>query len=147
MNVNMSTLLALLILAVVPSPDTLRERFDVIEINHVFHVCEEDDSLKYHHQFTQALFLDFDWHRGTHVIEAWRMVQSSSDTKPRMWPVYCHAKGCWQMEFWDGEKLRSVEAGTFRETSADFDREVSERQLLPAERRRELRTAIQQRSK
>jgi hypothetical protein len=127
------TTLLLLLLTTIPHDGLLRESFDAMEINHVHAYCEETD--QYTYQFTQLLFLDFDREHGTHVIEAWRMQRSSGGDKRFADPELNHRTGLWELRFED----RRITAQAFRETSADFDVEVREREKLPAGRRRELR--------
>jgi hypothetical protein len=127
-------LLALLTLATLPHDGTLNERFDCLEINHVY--CYHEETETYSYTFTQLLFLDFDRQHGTHVIEAWKMQRSSSDGRKQFPdPCYNWDKGCWEVRFED----RVIEADAYRETSADFDWEVTSRDVFPVWYRRDLR--------
>lgn len=136
----MIVLLALLLAGIAvfarePSPDVVREHCDVLERNEVWTYCEADDT--YSLCFAQLLFRNWDEQRGTHEIDAWRITRSSGETKDRIGLLHSGGSvtACW----WDGDRLRIVEAGSYWETSADFDREVAERNQLPERYRRNLR--------
>jgi hypothetical protein len=128
-------LFALLTLATLPHDGTLNERFDCMDLNHVYSYDEENDTNCY--TFTQLLFYKFDDQQGTHVIEAWKMQRSqSSGNKQFADPCYNWDKGVWEVRI----ENRVIEATAFRETSADFDIEVRERDFFPVWYRRDLRT-------
>lgn len=133
----MRMMFALLLLTTNPAPDVLRESYCVIERNEVWTLCEDEPP---RFNFAQILFRNFDWHRGTHEIEAWRMTRSGDEKRDRI-TLIRHGHGV-TATWMDGDKLRVVEGGSYRETAADFDIEVIERERLPGQRR-DLRQPVQ----
>jgi hypothetical protein len=129
-------MLLLALLSILPHDTASRDTFDVAEINHVHSWSainhengDVDHELKY--TFTQILLRR--WNGEQHVIEAWRM------QKPGMQPTYSHTSGRYELRWHDGQTERVIYARSLGETSADFDREVTERNCHPKEWRRELR--------
>lgn len=121
-----------------PRQDVLREQVDAIECNSLYSYCEETEL--YNLTFSQLIFRKWDWYAGTHVIEAWRMQRTSTDTKDKIEVRYNRNTGMYEATWFDGNALRIVEARTFYETASDYDVEVNERLNLPVHLRRELRT-------
>jgi hypothetical protein len=120
------TLLALLLLSIVPRDDTVRESVDLIELNHTFNENGEPnlDQLIYYH-----------WHRDRFEVIAWRMLRS-----PLMIPYRDHANGGYTAVWVDDrDTLRVVRSKDFRESWTQYDVELLERNVLPRELRRELR--------
>lgn len=120
-----------------PEPSTLREHVDLMEVNHHY-----DDSGRL--VFDQLLFRD--WHSGDgmHHLRAWRMIKPGSDSRqsiqsPPMLPRYSQAHGVWVVEWFDDGKHRRVTATAYRESWTQYDPELTEREFLPKEKRRELR--------
>ena len=64
---------------------------------------------------------------------------SGSRNQPAQLPRFEHARGIWVCEWFDGGVQRRVEAITVRESWTQYDPELTEREYLPKEKRRELR--------
>lgn len=130
--------LLLTILAILPIDSAVREHFDQIEIQDVFgwsakELENGDTTHELKFTFTQILFRNWNDHTGTHEIEAWKMC------KPPLTPHYSHARGLWEIRFFDGDTERIITTRSLVETSSDFDSEVTERASYPKENRRDLR--------
>jgi hypothetical protein len=120
-------MLAILLLAILPhEPDTLVERVDVIELNHVYCPLTGRETL--------AQIIYWRWHdeHSTHHVAAWRLLQ-------RMARVRRHDSE-WIETREDGEVRREIHAKQFRETWSLHDPELFDRVALPIELRRGLRT-------
>lgn len=123
---NAATFIAAVLLLLVPQPSIIvRDRVDVIEINH-FH----DDEAK--QVFEQLLFWDWCDRRGCLHIADWRL------SKGAIRPHYDYARGEWLATWTDGTTLREVKASGFRETWTQHDPELEDRAKWPQERRRKL---------
>jgi hypothetical protein len=113
--------------AILPVTDTvLRDACDLIEVNHFF-----DDQGRL--VFDQAIFYDWSAGDSRYNVRAWRLVKHSSQLPQREWPSGYSA--LWQ----DGEVTRRVWLQAIRETFTQYDPELLEREVLPKEKRRELR--------
>jgi hypothetical protein len=110
----------------IPVMDVPRDRVDLIEINH-FH--DEQGRLV----FEQVLFYEWSAHQERHQVLAWRLLKTSAQR-----PRHDLATGDYIALWNDGETLREVRAGAFRETWTQYDPELVDREFLPKERRREL---------
>lgn len=112
-------MIAILLLAVIPTQEVITDTVDLVEVNHFF-----DDNAK--PVFTQLIWYNWDGERFR--VVAWRMSQGQ-----RMRPV---KSGCqWVARWRDGETERQVIALSFRETWTQFDPELREREWLPKEKR------------
>jgi hypothetical protein len=113
---------------ITPQEDVSRDRVDLVEVNHFY-----DDVGR--HVFDQVIF--YDWSPGDcrHVVRAWRMVKKPHQLPQRNWTDDTYT-ATWN----DGEVLREVRAATMRESWTQYDPELVEREYLPKEKRRELRT-------
>lgn len=120
-------ILLLFLISILPSPEPLRERCDRIEVNHFY---DDDRRLV----FDQLLFWDWSHDAGRFQLRAWRMVKS-----PGAIPQYSHSRRCWQSNWYDGDLWRCVEAECVTETWTQYDPELTDREFLPKEHRRELR--------
>ena len=130
-------MIALLMLCVVPLDSCARDSFDVVEVQAFYSWCgseQENGDVDYHLKpvFCQLLFRRWDYERGEHVIEAWRMV------KPSMAYQYVHSRGVHEIRWFDGEIERVVQCRSVVFSAADFDSEVQERVSYPREWRRDL---------
>jgi hypothetical protein len=120
----------LLLIAILPRLDgPVCERVDLIEVNH-----HHDENCRL--IMTQQIF--YEWNRGRYDVIAWRMVKSPIQLPYRDWQDGGYV--C----FWkDGDIMRKVRAEAFRETwtqaGLSGDPEVNEREMLPKERRKELK--------
>jgi hypothetical protein len=120
------TLLAMLLLSIVPRDDTVRESVDLIELNHTFN--ENGDP-----NLCQLIY--YHWHRDRYEVIAWRMLKS-----PLMVPYRDHTHGGYTAVWVDDrDTLRVVRSKDFRESWTQYDVELWERNQLPANERRELR--------
>jgi hypothetical protein len=127
------TLLALLLLSIVPRDDAVRESVDLIEVNHFY---GEDCKLV----FDQIIFYDWSAGDARYMVRSWRLIKT-----PLQIPYRDHANGGYTAVWVDnGDALRVVRSRDFRETWSQSgvggDPEVNEREFLPKERRKELRT-------
>lgn len=118
--------------------DRLVERCDVIEVNAYF-----DDQAK--HVFDQLLLWDWVHDDGRYQLRAWRMVKWNPATKEsaptsQMLPRFDQGRGVWVCEWMDGDVHRRIVAESLRVTQTQYDAELTERDVLPKEHRRELRT-------
>lgn len=110
--------LILALLAAGNEPLVVETRCDIAELNH-YH----DEQGR--HIFSQWIWWEFDRH-GELVVVAWRMDKGTWRGQPK------------DMTFHDGDVLRRVKAGEFRETATLFDPEVLNREYLPSDYRRGL---------
>jgi len=120
--------LALLLLSIVPIDDVVCDRVAVIEVNHFY-----DDQGRL--VFDQAIFYDWSPGDSRYMVRAWRLVKN-----PNILPVRDWTTGRYRSFWQDGEQLRDIHALSFRETWTQYDPELVEREFLPKERRKELRT-------
>lgn len=120
--------LPLLSLEFAPREDVARERVDLIELNHFYNE---------HGQLVFDQIICYDWCPATRrfQVRAWRMVKSRSQLPQRDWQ-----RGGWSALWQDGDQTRLIYASAFRETWTQYDPELVERQYLPKECRKELRT-------
>ena len=123
----MGTIILLLFTAV-PSEIVARELVDLTEVNHFY---DEHGRLV----FDQVIFYDWSESDARHNVRAWRLVKDRSQLPQRDWETGRYS-ATWQ----DGEQLRHVESRSIRETWSQYDPELVEREYLPKERRKELRT-------
>ena len=125
-----STLAVLVaVCGITPQEDVSRDRVDLVEVNHFY-----DDVGR--HVFDQVIFYDWSPADCRHVVRAWRMVKKPGQLPQRNW-----ADGTYAAIWKDGEVLRDVRATSMRESWTQYDPELVEREYLPKEKRRELRTA------
>jgi hypothetical protein len=149
-----------LLLTVLPIDTALRESVEQIEVNHFFSV----DDGKF--MFSQLLFRDWNSHAGRFDIRAWRMMKpgamqpipagpfdwevaeaSKGDWSPAyasyapspMVPTYSHEMRHWEVRWMDGEIERVITSPVLKTTFTIYDPELTERALLPKEKRTELR--------
>ncbi len=99
----------------------LRDRCDVIELNHFY-----DDVGR--HIFDQVIFYNWDGRR--HQVLDWRLVKSEGHLPQRLPGGSCRCL------FADQDALREVTGTSARESWTQFDPELTEREFLPKERRR-----------
>ena len=113
---------------IAPREDVARESVDLIELNHFF---DEHGRLV----FDQVIFYDWSSADGRYNVRAWRLVKNPAQLPQRDW-----ATGGYSAMWQDGEQLRHVQSRSIRETWTQYDPELVEREYLPKERRKELRT-------
>ena len=118
---------ALLLLAVLPRPDgCIKESVDLMELNHLY-----DDNGRFVND--QIIFYEWSDLFGRYDVRAWRWAKT-----PRHCPEFDWETGCWRVLFND-DRLRYVTSPSFRETWTQYDPELTEREILPKEMRRELK--------
>lgn len=124
--------LFLLLALSAPGPElVLHDECDVIELNHFY-----DDQGR--QVFDQVIF--FTWDGRRHQVLDWRLVKQPSHLPHRNWSAVGEQWQCLWVDERDGNRLRRVVARSCRETWTQFDPELVERESLPKERRRLLRT-------
>jgi hypothetical protein len=111
-----------------PPENVVSDRVDVIEINHFF---DEHGKLV----FDQILYYDWSPSESRHHVRAWRLLKSPAQIPQKDWQ-----RGDYVATFYDGDALREIRAEVVRESWTQYDPELVEREALPKERRRELRT-------
>jgi hypothetical protein len=124
---QLSPILALLLTGMAPASPaastTVRQRVDLIELNHF--VDEEGREV-----FRQVIF--YDWsktHRRFHV-RAWRLIKQENQLPERRWNP-AHYQCTWH----DDGVLRQVWASSMRETWTQTDPERVNRGFLPEDQR------------
>jgi hypothetical protein len=115
-------------IGIAPREDVARESVDLIELNHFF---DEHGRLV----FDQVIFYDWSSTDGRYNVRAWRLVKNPAQLPQRDW-----ATGGYSAMWQDGEQLRHIQSRSIRETWTQYDPELVEREYLPKERRKELRT-------
>lgn len=131
------SMLLLALLSILPHDSAARDTFDTVEVQAVYSWCgreQENGDVEYvlKPTFTQLLFRRWDYDRGEHIIEAWRMA------KPNMAYQFSHARNVHEIRWMDGETERIVETKSVVFSSTDVDSEVVERVAYPREWRRDL---------
>ena len=119
---------ACLTLGIAPKDDVVRESVDLIELNHFY---DEHGRLV----FDQVIFYDWSAGEARYNVRAWRLVKNPAQLPQRDWRLGGYS-AMWQ----DGEQIRYIYSKSIRETWTQYDPELVEREYLPKERRRELRT-------
>lgn len=113
---------------ILPRDGVARETVCLIEVNHFY---DEQARLV----FDQAIFYDWSHGDARYMVRAWRLVKNPNQLPQRDWENGGYV-ALWQ----DGEVLRQVRAPAIRESWTMHDPELAEREYLPKERRKELRT-------
>lgn len=116
----------LLALAILPAPDPIVDRVDLVEVNHFY---DERGKLV----FNQLLFYDWRPFQSEYEVRAWRLLKGRDQR-----PERDHRSGEWVTIFHDGGIFREVRAAAIRETWTQHDPELTERDNLPKEKRRGL---------
>ena len=115
-------------LGISPTEDVAREQVDLMEVNHFY---DEQGRLV----FDQVIFYDWSADHSRYMVRAWRLVKNPAQLPQRDWKA-----GGYLSVWHDGEVLRRVHGESMRETWTQYDPELVEREYLPKERRKELRT-------
>jgi hypothetical protein len=127
------TLLAIALLSILPRESVVRERCDLVEVNHFY---DEHARLV----FDQQIFYDWSAGDARYMVRAWRLIKSPNQLPLRDWEHGGYVT-LWQ----DGEVMRQVRTPHARESwtqaGAVGDPELNEREYLPKEFRRELKQA------
>jgi len=111
-----------------PTAPVARDQVDLIEVNH-YH--DEHGKLV----FDQIIFYDWSPHDSRYHVRAWRLLKRPAQLPRRNW-----RDGGFTAVWRDGEVLRMVRAKAVRETWTQHDPELVERNYLPKDQRRELRS-------
>ena len=111
-----------------PREDVASEQVDLVEVNHFY-----DDQGR--HVFDQVIFYDWYASESRYNVRAWRLVKNPSQLPQRDW-----AGGGYSAMWQDGEQIRHIRSKSIRETWTQYDPELVEREFLPKEKRKELRT-------
>jgi hypothetical protein len=107
--------------------DLACDKVDLMEINH-FH--DEKGNLV----FDQIIFYDWSPYHGRYQVRDWRLLKTAAQLPQRDW----RQRGF--VAVWhDGDVLRKVRSDAVRESWTQYDPELTEREFLPKESRRELR--------
>lgn len=114
--------------ATVPTEDVALEYVDLIELNHFY---DEHGRLV----FDQVIFYDWSAAESRYNVRAWRLVKNPNQLPQRDW-----AASGYTATWHDGEQLRHIRSKSIRETWTQYDPELAEREYLPKEKRKELRT-------
>lgn len=109
-----------------PQDINVRDRVDLIEVNH-FH----DDQARL--VFDQVIFYEWSPAKGRHQVLAWRLLKA-----PGQRPRRDYRTGDFAAMWTDGGTEREVRAVTFRETWTQHDPELVEREALAVPMRRDL---------
>lgn len=129
MSPIISTVCASLVaFGIAPREDVARESVDLIELNHFY---DEHGRLV----FDQVIFYDWASSESRYNVRAWRLVKNPSQLPQRDW-----AGGGYSAMWQDGEQIRHIRSKSIRETWTQYDPELVEREFLPKEKRKELRT-------
>jgi len=115
----------LLALSIVPQQPVIRDRVDVIEVNHFY-----DEAGR--HVFDQAIFWDWSPRRRRYEARAFRLLKHPSQEPVRV--AFGQYVSIWE----DGGGLRRVCAPSRRETWTQYDPELRNRAYLPKDMRRGL---------
>ena len=126
-STTLTLALAWAVYSVSPPEHVVLDRVDVIEINHFF---DEHGKLV----FDQVLFYDWSASQSRYHVRAWRLLKSPAQIPQRDWQ-----RGDYVSRWFDGDSLREIRATTVRESWTQYDPELTEREHLPKERRKELR--------
>lgn len=108
------------------SPVVVVDRVDVVEVNHFY-----DGQGKL--VFCQILWWEWraDEDGSAHRIVDWRLMKSSGQLPVRV-------DGVWRCQWTDGERLRRVDAWSYRETWTQEDPELVDRLSMPPDQLRKL---------
>ena len=123
--------LAFLLIAGVSPDAVVRDKVDVIEINHVYNPETGKKTL------SQVIFWEFRSHYkgyGAHVV-TWRRLEQVKAA-----PRYDHDRRLWVLLWWDDKHdvLRKVSSVSFRTTHTLYDPEIEDRKDIAMEYRRRL---------
>ncbi len=111
----------------VGSQTVVRDRVDLIEVNHFYD--EYGNRI-----LDQVIFYDWSTADGRFHVRDWRLLK-----RPAQWPVRDWDRHRYRCSWHDGPLLREVEATDMRETWTQHDPEVINRKFLPRSNRRALR--------
>lgn len=122
----MAAILILLTFALSPTDSTIHQTVNLVELNHV-----HDENGK--HTFDQLIFYTWDAYECRHQVIAWRLAKSAIQLPTRDW-----RHGGYVTTIADGETTRVIRSPLYREIWTMYDVEMSERDVIPQEKRRGL---------
>ena len=114
------------IVASTPRDEATVERVDLVELNHCFDEFGRP-------AIDQLIFYDWCTTQYRFQVRAWRMLKTPAQL-PRP-----DVAGGYMIRWQDGVVLRQIYAKQFRETWTQYDPELTEREFLPKDKRRDLR--------
>lgn len=114
------------IVASTPRDEATVERVDLVELNHCFDEFGRP-------AIDQLIFYDWCTTQCRFQVRAWRMLKTPAQL-PRP-----DVAGGYMIRWQDGMVLRQIYAKQFRETWTQYDPELTEREFLPKDKRRDLR--------
>ena len=110
-----------------PPEVVVEDHVDLIEVNHFY---DEHGKLV----FDQVIFYDWSALQSRYHVRAWRLLKCPAQVPRRNW-----RRREFETVWHDVDILRRASAKSVRETWAQHDPELLEREFLPREKRRELR--------
>lgn len=115
-----------MILGASPSTPVVQDQVDLIEVNHYY---DSQGKLI----FDQVIFYEWSQASERYHVTAWRLLKSSRQVPRKRW-----SDGAYVARWLDNEVYREVVGRNLRETWTQYDPELTEREYLPREFRREL---------
>lgn len=124
-----------LLLSILPTDGIVRETVDIVEVNHFYSETDDPDfPLTHKYCFSQVLFWRWNHREGRHEVHDWRMAKQVS-----VMPQFNESRQIYQCWFCDNGIIRVVESLSVRETHTGHDPEITDREVLPKEKRISLR--------
>lgn len=114
------------IVASTPRDEATVDRVDLVELNHCFDEYGRP-------AIDQLIFYDWCTAECRFQVRAWRLLKTPAQM-PRP-----DVSGGYMIRWQDGAVLREIYAKQFRETWTQYDPELTEREFLPKDKRRDLR--------
>jgi hypothetical protein len=128
LSIITNSTLVLATLCHLPNEDIAAEQVDLVEVNHYYN--EQGVRI-----FDQLIFYDWSTTENRYQVRAWRLVKTPSQMPTRNW-----TSGGYDVLWVDADVTRHVHARAMRESWTQHDPELSERNYLPKDQRRELYT-------
>lgn len=130
---TLHVLFVCLVCGLTPAENSIHDEVDLVEINH-FH--DEKGRLV----FDQIIFYDWCPVQHRYNVRDWRLLKSVGQIPLRDWRSG-QFLAIWH-DFKDKNVLRTIRAGSVRESWTQYDPELVEREFLAQEKRRELSKLI-----
>ena len=124
-------ILAIVLLSLTSQPalgEAVVEQVDLIEVNAFYDETGRP-------VFDQIIFYDWDWDAGRYQVLAWRLIKKADQYPQRNW-----GGGGYVAIWFDGDTLRKVKSYAVSHTFTQTDPELTARDSLPKEQRRELKS-------
>ena len=123
------SLVALILLGLLPRDEIPSERVDLVEVNHYF---DENGNPV----FDQVIYYEWSGQKSRFHVRTWRPLETIAQL-----PTYESTTGehvaTWQDRH-DGNRLRQVRANAVQETWTQYDPEMQNRRFVPRKARRDL---------